>query len=261
MKKIAVITGDIHHLPDHIKRVFYGTLRFPADHELKAAYKYAKILYELSIPCTLFITGVLVNKFADRIKQLIALKNIEIGPHTYYAFRGPLYGYTTLISAYSKFFGCPYGPKIIIRHDVFRVIHAFRKLGIEPKVWRTHGYCGTTYLYKLLSKLGFKIVSDCISNTFKIFKYYTMVHICINMPTDEILSQLSQHERRIWYQKYMRRLKLKSENKEPLVLQLHPVNMILDNFEFFIDILRLLKRLGYNFMKLSEIPQHLGIRI
>jgi hypothetical protein len=179
--------------------------------------------------------------------------NAEIGAHTYYAFIGPFYGYTLLIPLYTKIFGTPYGPKLLIRHDVYRTIHALRRVRVDARAWRTHGYHDNEYLYRKLAKLGFKIVSDCISNKFRIFKEHGLIHVCINMPVDDGLSRLSSNNRIEWYRNYIRVLKQKVMRGEPLVLQFHPVNMALDNFEFLLDVIKILSKEGYTFLNLSKI--------
>jgi hypothetical protein len=45
-------------------------------------------------------------------KTLISYDNVEVGVHTYYAFRGALYGYTLFISVYKKMFKTSYDQSI-----------------------------------------------------------------------------------------------------------------------------------------------------
>jgi peptidoglycan/xylan/chitin deacetylase (PgdA/CDA1 family) len=252
LKRLVFITGDVHHPPDLIKRLYYKEIATRSDYELRAALEYAKIVSELNASCTLFVTGKALDMFPSIVKKIASL-NAEIGGHTYYAFRGPFYGYTLLIPLYTKIFGTPYGPKLLIRHDVYRTIHALRRVRVDARAWRTHGYHGNEYLYRLLAKLGFKIVSDCISNEFRIFKEHGLTHVCINMPVDDGLSRLSSNNRIEWYRNYIRVLKQKVMRGEPLVLQLHPVNMALDNFEFLLDVIKILSKEGYMFLNLSKI--------
>jgi len=253
LKRLAFITGDVHHSPDFIKRIYYREVTVHPNCELKASLEYAKILSEFEVPCTLFITGKALDMSRNVVKRIVRLGNVEIGTHTYYAFRGPFYGYTALIPLYTKIFGTPYGPKLLMRHDVLRAIHAFKRLGLEIKVWRTHGYHSNEYLYRLLARLGFKVVSDCKSDEFKIFQHYGLIHACINMPIDDNISRLSQHKRFEWYKRYHEILNIKTERGEPLVLQLHPANMVLDNFDFLMSIVKRLKIAGYKFFKLSNV--------
>jgi peptidoglycan/xylan/chitin deacetylase (PgdA/CDA1 family) len=248
MKTMVFITGDVHHL-DFTRRLRYGKLKVPENYELKASSEFIKVLSEYEVPCTLFITGKLLDSFPEL--STLLFKNVEIGGHTYYTFRGPLYGYTLLRPIYKKMFGTYYGPKLLIRHDVFKTMHAFQKLNLKPIAWRTHGYEGNEYLYSLLAKLGFKIVSDCRSDTFKLFKCCRILHVCINMPTDEDLPTKSLTERLRWYEKYLRLLSMKAIREKALVLQLHPANMALDNFYFLAKIIKLLLKSNARFHKIS----------
>ena len=259
LRKIVFLTGDVHHPPDLIKRVYYRETSIPPDYELKASLLYAKVLNEYGTSCTLFVTGKVLDMFPEIVSEITELANVEIGAHTYYAFRGLSYGYTFLVPVYTKMFKTPYGPKLLIRHDVFRAIQAFKKLGLKVLSWRTHGYQGNEYLYRLLAKLSVKLVSDCRSNNLVYKTEYGIIHVCINMPVDDGISRLSWHERTKWYYKYLRILGLKAERGEPMVLQLHPINMMLDNFDFLLRVVETLKKMGYRFLKLSEILQF-GVR-
>jgi len=253
LKRVAFITGDVHHPPDFIKRVYYKETKRVPDYELKAAREYAKILYEYEASCTLFMTGRLVDMFPEAVVAIARMPNVEIGAHTYYAFRGPLYGYTLLIPLYKRVFGTSYGPRLLIKHDVLKVVYAFRKLKLDVKAWRTHGYEGDEYLYELLAKKRFRIVSDCKSDSFRMFSHHGLVHVCINMPVDDNIPKMSQHERTEWYRRYYKVLDVKAERGEPLVLQLHPANMALDNFDFLIGVVKRLKAAGYKLLKLSDV--------
>ena len=252
IRPVVFITGDIHHPPDLIKRLSYGELGIPEDYELRAGLEYVKVLHEYNVPCTLFITGKLVDTFSETVKSLISsYDNVEIGAHTYYAFRGLLYGYTLFIPVYRKLFGTPYGPKHLIHYDVLKTVKAFLKLGVRPIAWRTHGYEENDYLYSLLAKLGFKIISDCRSERFKVFKRNNILHVCINMPVDDNLPNMSPSERASWYEKYIKLLNIKVRQEKALVLQLHPVNMALDNFDFLLKIIKVLLKVNSLFHRLS----------
>ena len=255
MKIMVFITGDVHHSPDFIKRLWYGELKLPEDHELRFVPEFINVLSEYEIPCTLFMTGRLYDTYPERINALLN-DNVEIGAHTYYAFRGPLYGYTLLVPIYERAFGTSYGPKFLIRHDVFKTVRAFQRLGIRPLAWRTHGYEGNEYLYALLAKLGFKIVSDCRSNTFRLFKRHGILHVCINMPVDDILPSLSASEKSRWYEKYLRLLNIKAKQERALVLQLHPANMALDDFDFLSKVIKMLLKLNVSFRKISFLANN-----
>jgi len=254
---MVFITCDIHHPPDFIKRIMYGEFKLPEDYELKVSFEFVKVLSEYEVPCTLFITGKLVDAIPEAINALLSNDNVEVGAHTYYAFRGPLYGYTSLIPIYNKMFGTCYGPRLLIRHDVFKTVYAFQKLTVKPIAWRTHGYKGNEYLYLLLAKLGFKILSDCRSNTFKLFWHYGMLHICINMPVDDDLLNKSPYERLRWYEKFLRLLDIKAKQEKALVLQLHPTNMALDNFDFLAKVIKVLLKSNARFHKLSFFVKQL----
>jgi len=248
---MVFITGDVHHPPDFIKRLWYGELKLREDYEIKAGFEFVKILSEHEVPCTLFITGKLCDTFPETVNALLLNDNVEIGANTYYAFRGPLYGYTLLIPVYRRIFGASYGPKLLIRHDVFKTTYAFRKLRVQTIAWRTHGYEGNDYLYSLLAKVGYKIASDCRSNTFKFFKRYGIFHVCINMPVDDLLPNMPPKERSRWYEKYLKLLNIKAKREKVLVLQLHPANMALDDFDFLLKVIKTLLKLNASFHKIS----------
>jgi hypothetical protein len=152
---------------------------------------------------------------------------------------------------YRKLFGTPYGPKHLIHYDVLKTVKAFSKLGVKPIAWRTHGYEENDYIYYLLAELGFKIISDCRSERFKVFKRNNILHVCINMPVDDNLHNMSPSERASWYEKYIKLLNIKVRQERALVLQLHPVNMALDNFDFLLKIIKVLLKVDSLFYKLS----------
>lgn len=99
----------------------------------------------------------------------------------------------------------------MIHYDVLKTIKAFQKLGIKPIAWRTHVYEGNEYLYYLLAKSGFKMVSDCRAETFKIFKEGDILNVCINMPVDDGLGNKPYVERSEWYERYLRLLDIKAK--------------------------------------------------
>ena len=246
---IVCITGDVHH---PLSSTYWDK------NEVRFAEEYIEIVDSLKVRATLFITGKCVKK-NNKIFRTISKNyyNIELGGHTYYAFKILPYIPSKYIGALSKLLsGSSYGPKFWQKIDIVKTINAFKEIGINIKAWRTHCYAGDKTTYSILNSLGIIVVSDkrklC---NFKIKKEIgNLYHLYITMPMDELIRPNNYEDNEEWIESTWNILNCEIKRKANIVFNLHPKRMkMLDDFETFEKIIKVLKRAGYRFLTVSEV--------
>jgi hypothetical protein len=145
------LTGDVHHMslndPDHD----YSDIT-----EVEAAVKYAKIAKKHGIKVTLFLTGKCFMEEPDNIKELLKYDNVEIGGHTWNAFRFRPFHYISRVAL-----GSFYGPKFYQRWDIKKTLDIIEvKTGEKCRSWRGHAYHGDSITEELLAKHEIKVVTN-----------------------------------------------------------------------------------------------------
>lgn len=149
------LTGDIHHkIGNPVQSFYQGS-------EAQLALEYLKISQKFNLKTTLFITGkAFVENWSD-IKKLLTFDNLEIGGHTWSAFRPFL-----LHQFFKKFTGSLYGPKWYQKHDIQKALAVIKqKTGKKVVSWRTHAYCSNQNTWKILVKNKVKVISDEVTPT------------------------------------------------------------------------------------------------
>lgn len=145
------LTGDVHQEFGSGEQEHYeGT-------EFEATLEYIEILREYQLDITLFLTGVVAEENRERVQELSKEEFIEIGGHTWSAFR-PQWLHQKI---FSKVAGSIYGPKLFQKRDIKRTLQTLRALSDEPITsWRTHAYRSTSATYDILSDTSIEFVSD-----------------------------------------------------------------------------------------------------
>jgi len=201
----------------------------------------------------MFITGKCVAENIEYFQELAKRDNIELGGHTYSAFRPIL-----LHHIYRIFFGSYYGPKFYRKYDIQQTINAFKGIGIDLKAWRTHGYMKDAVLYSLLSSAGIEIVSDEIRlGSAQIYREHGLWQVPITMPPDDEIYRavIKRNENEIWKWKNNFQSMLRSEfsKGKDIIIQAHPlIQGLMDGFEALHQTLKMLKEADYKFLTLSE---------
>lgn len=172
------ITGDVHHEYDAPEQQLYeGT-------ELEAAQEYVEISSRYGLDVTLFLTGKSVRTEPENVRALSNRDNVEIGGHTWSAFR-PQWLHQT---CFKRLFGTKYGPKPFQRMDIWRTLRVLRDtLGEPVHSWRTHSYASTSSTYEILSGSQVRAVSDIKEKEIirpQSYDSYDLVEFPINVITD-----------------------------------------------------------------------------
>jgi Polysaccharide deacetylase len=145
------LTGDVHHMslnaPDHD----YSNIT-----EVEAAVKYAKIAGKHGIKVTLFLTGKCFVEEPGSVKELLKFDNVEIGGHTWNAFRFRPFHYISRMVL-----GSFYGPRFYQRWDIEKTLNVIEdRTGNKCRSWRGHAYHGDSITEELLAKKGVKVISN-----------------------------------------------------------------------------------------------------
>jgi len=246
---IVCITGDVHH---PLSSNWWDR------NEVRFAEEYVEIINSFKVKATLFITGKCIKNNKKTFKSISRnYDNIEFGGHTYYAFKILPYIPPKYFAALSKLIiGSSYGPKFWQKMDIAKTVNAFKEIGINIKVWRTHSYAGDKITYSILNNLGITVVSDkrrlC---NFKIKKEIgNLYHLYITMPMDELITPDSYEDNQEWIESMWKIINCEIRKKANIVFNLHPKRMkMLDDFETFEDIIKVLKRAKYKFFTVSDV--------
>lgn len=172
------LTGDVHHksMGGHDQKLMNCT-------EVEAAIKYAEIALKYNIKVTLYLTGRCFIEEPASVKKLIDMENVEIGGHTWNAFK-----YKNFHRLSSFFFSSYYGPSWYQKWDITKTIKIIEDFtGIKCISWRSHCYGGDAKTFKILFDNGIKIISDEINEKGKIkYIYKNLISLPINTITDEL---------------------------------------------------------------------------
>lgn len=148
------LTGDVHHRIGNLEQSYLS------ETETKLAEEYLQIAQKYDVKVTLFVTGKTFKEDWSDVQELIEFPNLEIGGHTWSAFR-PIW----LHSTFKSVTGSAYGPKFYQSIDIRKTIHIIeKKTGKRPVSWRTHSYASDHNTMDILEAKGIKIVSDEVSS-------------------------------------------------------------------------------------------------
>ncbi|PIN99959.1 hypothetical protein COT72_03945 [archaeon CG10_big_fil_rev_8_21_14_0_10_43_11] len=144
------LTGDVHHIINSKEQQICDKT------EQELAITYTEIARKNGLKITLFLTGKCA-KDKEFIQTLQNFENLEIGGHTYSAFRP-----TILYKFMKKMSGKTYGPYFNQALDISWTIKAFKKRGVDITSWRTHAYASDANTVKILQEQGIKVISDIV---------------------------------------------------------------------------------------------------
>lgn len=265
------LTGDVHYKMGNPEQSYLN------ESEASLAYKYLEIAQEYNIKATLFITGKLFKENLNDMKKLLSFGNLEIGGHTWSAFR-PQW----LHKSFNLLTGSTYGPKFYQTQDIRKTIRIIEKnMGKRPVSWRTHSYASDQNTIQILERERVKIVSDEVSNTLgpKKIKNSDLISLPINiMPDHEHLyhgPRTKGHVKDLiesnWRDSFTNRsftadeyYKIITSQIEEIekkngvaTLLLHPACMkILDNFKTFEKICKFINQNSYKTIWCEEVLQY-----
>lgn len=149
---MVCLTGDVHHM-----RLQNDDQKYLDNTEVETAIEYARIAARAGIKITLFVTGKAVHEEPRKVKRLAEMENVELGGHTYWAFR-PKWLYNGL---FSRVLGISNGPAFFQNYEIRKTIRIFnRLLGVNIVSWRDHAYRQDKNTYHLLAQNGIRFVSD-----------------------------------------------------------------------------------------------------
>jgi hypothetical protein len=171
------LTGDIHHMSLRSDDQQYLT-----GSEVEAAIEYASIAKDFGVKATFFATGKSVVEEKENFRVLLRYPNVEIGGHTYYAFK-PKWLYSGI---FNRLICLSNGPAFYQNYEIKKTIRAFQdSLGINIVSWRNHAYRHDQNTYKLLGQNGIKFVSDEVEPD-KIYPYNKdkIISVPINVMPD-----------------------------------------------------------------------------
>lgn len=232
------LTGDVHHVMGPKNSV-----------EIEATEQYHSITQKYGIKVTFFVTGKTFVKHSEIVKKFLESDNLEIGGHTWSAFRPKL-----LHAAFKKITGSVYGPSFYQERDIKKTLEIIKKkTGIQPLAWRTHCYDSDDKTLKILEKYGIRVVSDEV-NMSKLSPTRisdSLVSLPINVIPDDIYLINASYPKEKYYEMVISQIeKIESENKIA-TLQLHPIHMkSIDNFELFEKLCKFISK--YNTIWVSD---------
>lgn len=146
------LTGDIHH-----KSLQTEDQEYLSCSEVEAAREYVSIAEKTGIKASLFATGKSVKEETREFREILKHSNVELGGHTYYAFR-PKWLYNGI---FSKLLGLSNGPRFYQDYEIKKTIKTFKQLlDVDIISWRDHAYRYDKNTYELLSQNGIKFISD-----------------------------------------------------------------------------------------------------
>jgi len=174
------ITGDVHHMSLGTRDQEYMDRT-----EVEVAIEYAEIAAEHDVPVTLFCTGKCAVEEPDRIRELAAMENVEIGGHNFYAFDTPVHkGWRALEKLTGGRVGSWNGPWRFQSWEIGKTIAAFEELGIEITSWRDHAYRHDRHTAALLADRGITHLSDAVGPDKRVRGEDGLTVVPINTPPD-----------------------------------------------------------------------------
>lgn len=177
-KPQIILTGDVHHMSLNTGEQPYIDLT-----EAELALEAAKIALEYDLKITYFMTGKTVVEEPDLVRTITKMANIELGGHTYHAFK-PRWLYNWI---FNRLVGLSNGFKAYQDWEIKKTINVFaRKLGIQIVSWRDHAYRHDRYTVPLLYKNGISIISDDVNpnNLFPTVMNNGLISLPINIMPD-----------------------------------------------------------------------------
>ncbi|MFC1868216.1 polysaccharide deacetylase family protein [Thermodesulfobacteriota bacterium] len=220
--------------------------------ETDCLQKYLNIAKKHELKVTLFLTGKLVVEESGRLKEMIDPERVEVGGHTYAAFRPKIiYGTASRILRLSN------GPRFIQKRDIRLTMEIIEKI-LDTRVvsWRDHAYRHDRNTYELLGGNGIRFVSDEVSvlNADGHFLSDNIYVVPINTtPDHENLphgGQEAKYSAATWVDQILKEVRHLSEQGAVAVILAHPACMYVeDRFVSFKRLCEGLRKYPSCFMK------------
>ncbi|KPJ64971.1 hypothetical protein AMJ44_11655 [candidate division WOR-1 bacterium DG_54_3] len=170
------LTGDVHHMSMKGANQPYlqGT-------EVEAAERYLEIAGKFKIKSTLFFTGKCILEEYQKIKHLPSNFRLELGGHTYRAFK-PRLPYKLSYRLLNR----KNGPFFLQRHEIRKTVNIFKEfLDYNIVSWRDHAYRNDKNTPRLLKEAGIEYFSDIASpRILKPFLKDSLFYVPINVLPD-----------------------------------------------------------------------------
>ena len=148
------LTGDVHHMTmkGDDQSFLKGT-------EVDSALRYIDITNRFGIKKTLFFTGKCVEEETERINELLKDRNLELGGHTYKAFKPSI-----IYKLSNRLLKLKNGPAFLQKYDIMKTVNVFKEI-IASRIlsWRDHAYRHDRNTAHLLKEAGIKYFSDIAS--------------------------------------------------------------------------------------------------
>ena len=152
------LTGDIHHMSMRTRDQAYLDRT-----EMEVGIKYAEVAAEYDVPVTLFVTGKAAIEEPDRVEQLAAMDNVEIGGHNYWAFTTPIHkGWRAVEKLTGGTVGSWNGPRPFQWYEIRRTISVLNEHGADVTAWRDHAYRHDQCTAALVADTGITHFSDVL---------------------------------------------------------------------------------------------------
>ena len=150
-ESMTFVTGDVHHM----SMGGNDQNRLPCT-EVEAAIKYADLALKHGVRVTLFLTGRSCYEEKEGAKALSCFQNVEVGGHTWNAFRFKAFHKLSEVA-----FGSYFGPKRYQEWEVRKTIDSVEGVsGRKCVSWRGHCYKEDASNNAILLKHGIKVVSS-----------------------------------------------------------------------------------------------------
>jgi hypothetical protein len=153
--------------------------------EVEVALDYAEMAAEYEIPVTLFLTGRSAIEEPNRVKQLAAMQNVEIGGHNYWAFDTLVHKTWRAVEKLTHgLIGSWNGPRPFQRYEIRKTIATLNTCGADVTVWRDHAYRHDKHTAGLLADEEITHFSDAIGPNERVEQADGVTVVPVNTPPD-----------------------------------------------------------------------------
>jgi len=174
------LTGDVHHMSLATRDQKYLDRT-----EVEVAIEYAELAAKYDVPVTLFITGKAATEEPDRVQRLVAMDNVEIGGHNYWAFATPIHSaWRALDKLTGGQVGSWNGPRPFQRYEIHRTLKTLSERGADVSAWRDHAYRHDGNTAGLLADAGITHFSDAVGPNERVRREGAVTVVPVNTPPD-----------------------------------------------------------------------------
>jgi hypothetical protein len=174
------LTGDVHHMSMETRDQAYMDRT-----EVEVAIDYAEIAAEFNVPVTLFLTGRTAVEEPERVEQLAAMDNVEIGGHNFWAFDTVVHSAWRAVGKMTGGrVGSWNGPRTFQGWEITKTLNAFAELNVDITSWRDHAYRHDGNTADLLAERGITHFSDAIGPDESAHRTEDLTVVPINTPPD-----------------------------------------------------------------------------